>query len=357
MTNTAAPPVSDRDLVAYARGRIEKGSKSFAAASKIFAPPMRASVHLLYAWCRHCDDEIDDQDLGFARGEASKDDNPNAAAETLARLRAETLSALDGTPGPNPVYQGLALVAERHALPREDPLDHLHGFAMDAAEKQYVGIEDTLTYCYHVAGVVGVMMARIMGVGAGSNTRTGVNPDTHRDTLDRASDLGIAFQLTNIARDVMDDAAIGRVYLPSDWLHEAGVDPSDISSPAHRPQLVAVSHRLLDLADAYYASASVGIARLAPRPAAAIAAARNIYADIGRVHRAQGEAAWETRARTSGAGKLTRVSQGLALGARMALLGAAPASVNAQAASREGLWTRPRREGEEGAAHEAGDRS
>ena len=89
-------------------------------------------------------------------------------------------------------------------------MDLLQGFEMDVEGRRYDTLEDTLDYAYHVAGVVGVMMARIMGV-------------QDAPTLRRAQDLGLAFQLTNIARDVVEDARGGRVYLPGQWLDEAGV--------------------------------------------------------------------------------------------------------------------------------------
>ena len=95
-------------------------------------------------------------------------------------------------------------------MPHRYPLEHLDGFVMDVEGREYHTLTDTVEYCYHVAGVVGVMMAYIMGV-------------RDEPTLDRATDLGLAFQLTNICRDVVEDAEVGRVYLPLDWLTEAGV--------------------------------------------------------------------------------------------------------------------------------------
>ena len=119
-----------------------------------------------------------------------------------------------------------------------------------------------------VAGVVGAMMASVMGV-------------RDRPTMERAIDLGIAFQLTNISRDVMEDAADGRVYLPADWLEEEGAPLNPAEFPGAEPALYRVVKRLLDEADRYYESAGVGIARLPFRCAWAIAAARRVYRAIG----------------------------------------------------------------------------
>ena len=162
------------------------------------------------------------------------------------------------------------------------PLDLLEGFAMDAREHAYRSIDDTILYSYHVAGVVGVMMAIIMGA-----------KDTA--TLNRACDLGIAFQLTNISRDVIDDAKEGRVYLPADWLEAAGVAPGAIADPANREAVFEVTARLLDTAEAYYASARHGLAALPFRSAWAIAAARRVYRDIGTLVRASGSDPWSRR--------------------------------------------------------------
>jgi phytoene synthase len=315
------------EIVAYSRERIEKGSKSFAAAARLFDGQTRAHAYMLYAWCRHCDDAIDGQELGFASGAAS-----NAApSERLANLRDKTSRAVRGD-WDELVFGALHRVVSECQIPERYLLDHLEGFAMDVGGRRYRTLDDTLAYCYHVAGVVGVMMATIMGV---------------RDaaTLDRASDLGIAFQITNIARDVMDDAAIGRVYLPEEWLEEAGVPISAVADPAYREQVYEVTRRLLAVADRFYASARHGIASLPFRSAWAIAVARFVYRDIGRLVRAYGPAAWDSRARVSSARKLYGVARSLATIARSHAHGRL-----VEVPSRSGLWTRPRPPVDGGAA-------
>jgi 15-cis-phytoene synthase len=280
---------SHDDLVAFSRQRIERGSKSFATASRLFAPDVRASAYMLYAWCRHCDDEIDGQDLGFNRPDAA-----DAATEArLENLRAKTLEAVEGR-AREPIYLALQTVVAKHDIPARHPLDLLEGMAMDVREQRYDTLEDTLRYSYHVAGVVGVMMAMIMGA-------------RERSTLDRACDLGIAFQLTNIARDVVADAEVGRVYLPGDWLSAAGVPPDGVAAPEYRAAVHAVSIRLLDEADRYYHSAYFGIRDLPPRSALAIAAARRVYGDIGTIVRAGGPGDSVDRARVGGVRKLVGI--------------------------------------------------
>ncbi len=289
------------EAVAEAKQTIEKGSKSFAAAARLFEPAMRADAVLLYAWCRHCDDVIDGQDLGYAAATGPTE----TATARLDRLRCRTRAALDGT-ADDAVFAGFAGVMRRHAIPVRHALDHLDGFAMDVAGRQYETLEETLAYCHGVAGVVGIMMAYIMSI---------------RDapTLQRAADLGLAFQLTNIARDIVDDAAVGRIYLPSTWLNEAGIPRDALHLPQHRGALAGVARRLIDTAEPYYASAMIGIGRLPPRAAWAIATAHGVYRAIGATVVARGPQAWDRRASTSTMQKLGYVVKGggQALAARL----------------------------------------
>lgn len=321
------------DIVALSRERIRHGSKSFAGAARLFRGDIRDHSYMLYAWCRHCDDVIDDQVLGFRDPAQPITVDPALAQERaaveIAKLRAATERAIAGqvASDDDSVFHALARVVAERNIPGRFPLDHLAGFQMDVDDRAYDTIEDVLEYSYHVAGVVGVMMAMVMGVEA---------DDT--DTLDRASDLGIAFQLTNIARDVMDDIAIGRVYLPASWLREAGVDPSKVGEPASRDAVHSVALRLLDLADAYYASAEQGIARLSPRSkrsAWAIAAAKNVYRDIGSVIRGRGAAAWDERAVVGRRRKLWHMLRA-GLEAPRGVYWPAPAE-----RPRTGLWSAP----------------
>ncbi|WP_435169629.1 phytoene/squalene synthase family protein [Falsirhodobacter sp. 1013] len=261
--------------VAHAEDSIAKGSKSFAAAARIFDRQIRDDCVMLYAWCRHCDDVIDGQDHGMTQ---SPDFRPGQM-QRLATLRAQTAAALAGEPQTDPVFESLRRVAQRNAIPALYPNQLLDGFAMDVAEREYRTTKDLLDYCYHVAGVVGVMMAQIMGA-------------RDPEVLDRASDLGIGFQLTNIARDVMEDAAAGRSYLPQDLLGDRS-----------RDDLYRVALHLLDLAEAYYDSALTGMAALPPRSALAIAAARRVYRAIGVKLRKGGPAAWDQRVSTTKAEK------------------------------------------------------
>jgi phytoene synthase len=266
-------------IVEHSHEMIRRGSKSFAAAAWLFAPAVRHRAYMLYAWCRHCDDQIDGQDHGFGKAELSAAE----ANRRLEELRERTREAFLGGPMSDPVFAAFQRVARDAGIPQRHAMELLAGFDMDVNGARYRELPDTLLYCYRVAGVVGVMMAAVMGV-------------SDRAALARAADLGIAFQLTNIARDVLDDARAGRCYLPEAWLREAGIPAGSLAHPACRVQLVLVVGRLLGEADRYYASAVEGLPALTFRSAWAVATALGVYREIGELVRARGAAAWDRRA-------------------------------------------------------------
>jgi len=272
------------ETIAHGQASIKKGSKSFAMASLIFAPDMRGDVSMLYAWCRHCDDVIDGQIMGHGQVENYR----SGQTLRLEDLTAQTHAALIGEPTSDPIFAGLARVFKKYDIPHRHADELLRGFQMDAEERTYQSLDDILEYCYHVAGVVGVMMAHIMGV-------------RDQATLDRASDLGLGFQLTNISRDVIDDAKAGRVYLPLNLLEEsrAPTDAAEIAKRKNWQNVYKSTRPLLDVADAYYASANVGIKSLPFRCAWAISAASKVYREIGGKLHADGPEAWSSRIHTS----------------------------------------------------------
>lgn len=304
-------------VIKHATQTINVGSKSFAAAAKLFDERTRQSAVMLYAWCRHCDDVIDGQTLGHSQlaGDRSSGD------ARLAELVDLTERAYAGEPMSDPAFAAFQQVVQRHGIPREYPLEHLAGFRMDVQGYRYQTLDDTLLYCYRVAGVVGLMMARVMGVEAEA-------------TLDRACDLGLAFQLTNIARDIVEDAQVGRVYLPADWLAEVGIPVDEVALPGHRPALAQLAARLIDLAEPYYRSASQGLRDLPFRSAWSIATAHGVYRQIGIEVKARGAAAWEARVSTSRVQKLQFLLGGAVLALASRRMRVRPRSA--------ALWVRPR---------------
>ncbi len=272
----AAPRLDPADLAVCAAA-IRDGSRSFYVASKLLPRRVREPALVLYAFCRLADDAVDLQ--------AEK-----ARAVLALRDRLDLVYA--GRPRNAPADRAFAAVVERAEMPRALPEALLEGLAWDAQGRRYADLAGLRAYSARVAAAVGAMMCVLMGI---------------RDAgaLARACDLGVAMQLTNIARDVGEDARAGRLYLPTDWMVEAGVAPEVfLADPTPRPQIRAVVARLLRVAETLYARSEAGVAALPADCRPGILAARYIYAGIGGRIAAVGHDSVSQRARTSGAQKL-----------------------------------------------------
>jgi phytoene synthase len=261
------------------RAAIRTGSRSFYAASWLLPGDVRRSAFALYAFCRLADDAIDIE----------------SGAPALARLQARLDDAYAGRPHDHPADRAFADIVRRHRIPRELALALVEGFQWDCEDRRYATLEELHGYAARVAGAVGAMMTLLMGV-----------REPH--VLARACDLGAAMQLTNIARDVGEDARAGRLYLPLDWLADAGLDPTTfLANPTPSPALANVVAQLLVEADRLYARSRDGIARLPPRCRPAILAAAAIYAEIGREIARRGHDSVTARARVRATRKLALV--------------------------------------------------
>lgn len=229
------------------------GSKSFFAASSLLPERVRIPSIALYAFCRVADDAVDS-----AHEEG-----------VVAQLRARLDAIYAGEPGDIIEDRAMAMVVHRYGLPRTLPEALIEGFAWDAEGRIYETLDDLHHYCARVAGSVGAMMAMVMGV-----------RDPH--ALARACELGNAMQLTNIARDVGEDARNGRLYLPRTWMREEGLNPDAwLRAPIFNEALARVVSRLLVAADRLYQRGSTGISALPRDCRGAILAAATIYAEIG----------------------------------------------------------------------------
>ena len=236
------------------RALMRGGSKTFFAASLLLPARVRAPASALYAYCRLADDAID---LG----------SDPFAAMALLQTRLDAIYA--GRPGSADADRALCQVVHRFTIPRVLLDALLEGFLWDAQGRRYETLADVQDYGARVAGAVGAMMALVMG--------------THSaQALARACELGVAMQLTNIARDVGEDARNGRLYLPRQWLREAGVDADAwLQAPLFTPAIAQVTKRLLEAAEVLYQRAEHGIAALPRDCRPAIHAARLVYAEIG----------------------------------------------------------------------------
>ena len=247
--------------LAACREMIRTGSRSFFTASLLLPDDVREAAYALYGFCRLSDDAVD-----VEGGEGG----------SVARLRARLDRIYAGDPAPEPVDRALTDATARFAIPRTLMDALLEGLEWDVSGRTYETLSDVYAYAARVAGSVGAMMAALMGARS-------------PDLVARACDLGVAMQLTNIARDVGEDARIGRLYLPRAWLRDVGIDPEAwLAEPVFNPEIGAVVARLLDQADQLYRRADAGIANLDPAFRPAIFAARRLYAEIGVQLKARG---------------------------------------------------------------------
>lgn len=265
------------DDMAACRAMIRTGSLSFHAASRLLPGRVRNPALALYAFCRVADDDVDEvQDKAHA----------------VLRLRERLDLIYAGTPEARPSDRAFAAVVQDFDMPRTLPDALLEGLAWDAMGRRYQSLADLHAYSARVASAVGVMMCVLMRV-------------RDPDALARAADLGLAMQLTNIARDVGEDARAGRLFLPLDWLEAEGIDPEVfVADPRPSQGLSRIVARLLAVADDLYRRASTGVHSLPADCRLGIAAARHIYAAIGTEVARQGHDSVSRRARTSRGQKL-----------------------------------------------------
>ena len=270
-----------RDLE-HCRNVIRTGSLSFHAASKLLPTSVRDPALALYAFCRLADDEVDE---GDHKGRAVLD------------LRDRLDLAYAGTPRNAPEDRAFTAIIEEFDMPRALPEALLEGLAWDAMEQRYQTLSGVRDYSARVASAVGAMMCVLMRV-----------RDAH--ALARACDLGVAMQLTNIARDVGEDARAGRIYLPTDWFDEASIDvDAFLADPSATPDIRRFVRTLLAEAHRLYIRSEAGIGSLPPAARSGIFAARYIYAGIGGAVRRNGHDSVTMRARTTKAQKIAMISK------------------------------------------------
>jgi phytoene synthase len=256
MSSALMPAAATGDAALRAcRTLMRGGSKSFFTASLLLPARVRGPATGLYAFCRVADDAID----GSTEPERA-----------IGQLRQRLDAVYDGRPGPELADRALACVVQRCEIPRTLLDALLEGFEWDVAGRRYETIDDVHAYGARVAGAVGAMMALVM------ETRSA-------PALARACELGVAMQLTNIARDVGEDAGLGRLYLPAQWMREEGLDPGAwLARPTFDQRLARVVRRLVDEAERLYERAECGVPALPRDCRPGIQAARLVYGEIGQ---------------------------------------------------------------------------
>ena len=266
----------------HCKEAIRHGSLSFHAASKLLPAKVRDPALALYAFCRLADDAVDL--------------NAHKAAAVL-RLQERLDRAYAGRPFDAPADRAFAAIIEQFEMPRALPEALLEGLAWDATERRYETLEELYGYSARVASAVGAMMCVLMGV-------------RDENALARACDLGVAMQLTNIARDVGEDARERRMYLPTEWLDAAGLSAEDVfADPRPSKAIRAMVRRLVMDANRLYMRSEAGISALPLKARTGIFAARLIYGGIGREVQKAGYDTISTRAHTSKGQKLSWIAQ------------------------------------------------
>ena len=186
----------------YCQQRAAASGSSFYYSFLFLEPRRRQAITALYAFCREVDDVVDECP------------DPALARTKLAWWRGEVQALYEGRPT-HPVTQALITSLKQFSLPQEQLQEIIDGMEMDLEQASYADFKALHLYCYRVASVVGLLAAEIFGY-------------SDRQTLKYAHDLGLAFQLTNIIRDIGEDARRGRVYLPQDELTRFGVTADDL---------------------------------------------------------------------------------------------------------------------------------
>jgi phytoene synthase len=229
----------------------QQHGKSFFLASQVLGARRKRAILAAYAFCRIADDIVDQMAVN------GRDEAYAALEDWKRQLDSPT----------HPVAVAFADTRATFGVPIEPVLDLLAGLEMDLSPCSYETWHDLERYCFLVAGTVGLIVAPILGC-------------QDRHALEHAAELGIAMQLTNILRDVAEDAEMGRLYLPIDELASYGIDPADVLNGCPGPRFPEFMRFQVVRARALYASAARGIPSLAPSGRAATLAASRLYAGI-----------------------------------------------------------------------------
>lgn len=234
---------------AHCRNITRQHSKSFFLATRLLPVAKRRAMEALYAFCRTSDDAVDAN---------------VAAAEALARW--VSLIRHPAPPTDQPVLIAWTDTCERYELPGDLANELLAGVAMDLTIQRYATFAELWVYCYRVASVVGLLSMRIIGHDPGAESY--------------AIRLGIALQLTNILRDIGEDARRGRIYLPLEDLHRFGLTEADILHGVRDNRFRALMRYEIERAEQLYRASWPGIALLHEDGQMAVAAAALLYRGI-----------------------------------------------------------------------------
>lgn len=261
-----SPAIDPPEALAAADAALSAKGRSFHWARRLLGKTHAARATRLYGFCRHLDDLADES---------------TSAEDAREKLDAASRAVVTGVSADSVIRDGLRLMEECR-IPSAIALELIAGVRSDLDPVRVADEAELCHYCYRVAGTVGVMMCGVLDVHS---------PRAHAHAID----LGIAMQLTNICRDVAEDAAAGRRYLTASMIGELA--PDELISPAGalRPRIRECVGELLDLADRYYASGESGLSYLPLRARCGILVAARVYRAIGTRLRARDLAFWQGR--------------------------------------------------------------
>lgn len=248
---------SNRAAFEHARQITAYFAKSFYLSASLLPREKRWATYAVYGFCRYADNLIDNR-------------RDRTAAEILREvefLEAELRTAYRTGESEHPILRPFIVVAQRHAIPLEYPLDLLRGVQMDIQNTRYQNFDELYVFCYRVAAVVGLMMTHILGY-------------KNAAAFGHAEKLGVAMQLTNILRDVQEDKEMGRIYLPLAELRAYACSENNIFAERMTPAFRELMKFQVQRAYSYYQAANAGISMLAPDSRFAIYSASRIYRGI-----------------------------------------------------------------------------
>lgn len=211
-----------------------RASSTFYLVSLLFDGDTRRDIQVLYAFCRIADDIVDASGLS---------DNEKRAQLRAMKRAIETLEPVEVAAD---IWPAMFVIMHRHKLPKAELVDVLRGVASDIRFRQPENWQDLDRYSYYVAGVVGLLSARVLGA-------------HKKSTYTGARQLGIAMQYTNILRDVAPDYALGRIYLPRQLMRECKVTPDMLATKRHTPELIEALKRMAERAERYYAQGNEAV--------------------------------------------------------------------------------------------------